>query len=100
MDTLKRKGLNLIPNALLDPAWKDNSAAVDMNIIAYVGLPIDHPDGGQFGTVCFLNNKQNAHNDLHIRLGGRSSAGSSRPFSWYMSAVLRKGDRTATSNWR
>jgi hypothetical protein len=66
--TLKSKGLNLIPNALLDPVWQDNFAAVEMNIISYVGLPIDRPDGGQFGTVCFLDNKQNAHNDLHIRL--------------------------------
>jgi len=31
-------------------------------------MPIERPDGGQFGTVCFLDNKQNAHNDLHIRL--------------------------------
>lgn len=66
--TLKSKGLNLIPNASLDPAWRDNFAAVEMNIISYVGLPIDRPDGGQFGTVCFLDNKQNEHNQLHIRL--------------------------------
>ena len=31
-------------------------------------MPIDRPDGGQFGTVCFPDNKQNAHNDMHIRL--------------------------------
>lgn len=66
--TLKSKALNLIPNAFRDPAWKDNFAAVEMNIISYVGLPIDRPDGGQFGTVCFLDNKQNEHNKLHIRL--------------------------------
>jgi hypothetical protein len=33
-----------------------------------MGMPIERPDGGQFGTVCFLDNKQNAHNDLHIRM--------------------------------
>lgn len=66
--TLKRKGLNLIPNATQDPQWKDNAAAVELNIISYVGIPIERPDGEQFGTVCFLDNKQNAHNDLHIRL--------------------------------
>lgn len=66
--TLKSRGLNLIPNALQDHQWKDNSAAVDLNIISYLGLPIDRPDGGMFGTVCFLDNKQNAHNDMHIRL--------------------------------
>jgi c-di-GMP phosphodiesterase len=66
--TLKSRGLNLIPNALQDSQWKDNSAAVDLHIISYLGLPIERPDGGQFGTVCFLDNKQNAHNDMHIRL--------------------------------
>ena len=66
--TLKSKGLNLIPNALKDPQWENNSAAVKMHIISYVGMPIERPDGGQFGTVCFLDNKQNAHNEMHIRL--------------------------------
>jgi len=66
--TLKSRGLNLIPNAFQDPQWKDNSAAVELHIVSYVGMPIERPDGGLFGTVCFLDNKENAHNDLHIRL--------------------------------
>jgi len=66
--TLKSKRLNLIPNALLDPEWKDNPAVVGLHMISYVGMPIERPDGGEFGTVCFLDNKENAHNDLHIRL--------------------------------
>lgn len=66
--TLKNRGLNLIPNALKNPEWKDNPAAVELHMISYVGMPIERPDGGQFGTVCFLDNKENAHNDLHVRL--------------------------------
>ncbi len=66
--TLKNKSLNLIPNALIDPEWKDNPAAVGLHMISYVGMPIERPDGGEFGTVCFLDNKENAHNDLHIKL--------------------------------
>ena len=66
--TLKSRGLNLIPDALQDSQWKDNSAAIELHIVSYVGMPIERPDGGQFGTVCFLDNKQNAHNDVHIRL--------------------------------
>jgi len=66
--TLKSRGLNLIPNALQDSRWQDNPAAVDLHIVSYVGVPIERPDGVQFGTVCFLDNKQNAHNEMHIRL--------------------------------
>ena len=66
--TLKSRGLNLIPNALKDSKWENNSAAVELHIISYVGMSIERPDGGQFGTVCFLDNKQNAHNEMHIRL--------------------------------
>lgn len=66
--TLKSNGLNLIPNALKEAAWKDNAAVVDLGMISYAGMPIDRPDGGRFGTVCFLDNKENPHNQLHIRL--------------------------------
>jgi GAF domain-containing protein len=66
--TLKSRTHNLIPNALQDPQWKSNSAVVNLHIISYLGVPIERPDGGQFGTVCFLDNKQNAHNEVHIRL--------------------------------
>ncbi len=66
--TLKSRGLNLIPNALLDPAWRDNAAVAGFHMISYVGLPIQRPDGGEFGTVCFLDNKANPYNDLHIKL--------------------------------
>ena len=66
--TLRSKSLNLIPNALQDPEWRENPAAVGLHMISYVGMPIERPDGGEFGTVCFLDNKENAHNDLHIGL--------------------------------
>ncbi len=66
--TLKSRALNLIPNALKEPEWKDNPAAVELHTISYIGLPIERPDGEEFGTVCFLDNKENAHNDLHIRM--------------------------------
>lgn len=66
--TLKSRKLNLIPNALKDPVWKDNPIAVELHTISYIGLPLERPDGGKFGTVCFLDNKENAHNELHINL--------------------------------
>ena len=69
--TLKNNGLNLIPNALNTPQWKDNPASTGpeaLHIVSYLGLPIECPDGDQFGTVCFIDNKDNPHNDLHIKL--------------------------------
>lgn len=66
--TLKSRTLNLIPDALADPDWKDNAAAVGLHMISYAGLPIQRPDGGDFGTVCFLDNKANPHNDMHIKM--------------------------------
>lgn len=66
--TLKSRNLNLIPNALQDPDWRDNDAVVGFNMISYIGMPIYSPDGGDFGTVCFLDNKANPHNDLHIKM--------------------------------
>lgn len=66
--TLKKRGLNHIQNAFLDSKWKDNFAAVNLNIISYIGVPINRPDGEQFGTVCFLDYEEQPHNQLHINL--------------------------------
>lgn len=66
--TLKSRDRLLIPNALRDPEWRDNDAAVDLHMISYLGVPVVRPDGGLFGTVCFIDDKENAHNDLYIRL--------------------------------
>jgi transcriptional regulator with GAF, ATPase, and Fis domain len=69
--TIVNKELLLIPNALKDPEWKDNAAVTGPHMISYIGLPIARPDGEIFGTLCFLDNKENAHNDLHIKLLGQ-----------------------------
>lgn len=66
--TLKSNGLNLIPNALEEEQWKENPAAVELHMISYMGMPISRPDGELFGTVCFIDNKQNAHNEMHVSL--------------------------------
>jgi GAF domain-containing protein len=60
----------LIPDARLDPLWKDNMA-VSMNMVSYLGMPIMRPDGEVFGTICFLDCKQNAHNETVIKLVGQ-----------------------------
>jgi GAF domain-containing protein len=86
--TLKSRGLNLIENALEDSQWKDNSAAVELHMISYLGMPILRPDGGLFGTVCFLDNKQNNHNEMHIRFIKQIA----RMIELYLRIVLAKDE--------
>lgn len=49
----------LVPNALASPEW-DQNPDLKLNMIAYLGLPIRLPDGKAFGTICVLDNKENA----------------------------------------
>lgn len=49
----------LIPNARKDPVWKDNNPDIDINMIAYLGYPLNWPDGEVFGTICLLDNQEN-----------------------------------------
>ena len=67
MDTRQKL---LIPNALKDPAWKNNPD-VELGMISYCGLPLSWPTGEIFGTICILDSKENAYskkiNDLMER---------------------------------
>lgn len=43
-----------VPDALNDPAWRDNPD-VKLNMINYLGVPLVWPDDSIFGTVCVLD---------------------------------------------
>lgn len=64
---VKNRSPMMIPNALLDPMWKENGAA-KMGMIAYFGMPIMRPDGNVFGSICFIDSKENSHNQTIIKL--------------------------------
>jgi diguanylate cyclase (GGDEF)-like protein len=53
---IEKKKMLLVPNALGDPTWSDNSS-IRLNMISYIGFPISYPDGKVFGTICALDNK-------------------------------------------
>lgn len=53
----------LVPDALQDSAWSDNPD-VKHNMIAYLGFPLQWPDGELFGTLCVLDDKPNFTNQL------------------------------------
>jgi c-di-GMP phosphodiesterase len=58
----------LVPNAAKDPVWKENNPDVDINMVSYLGYPINWPDGEVFGTICVLDNKENHYNALYEKL--------------------------------
>ncbi len=57
----------LVPNALKSETWKNNPD-IKLNMISYLGFPISFPDNTVFGTICVLDNKENAYSDLYIDL--------------------------------
>lgn len=52
----------LVPDATKSDAWGKNNPDVDINMISYLGFPVNWPDGEVFGTVCLLDNKENHYN--------------------------------------
>ena len=50
-----------------DEEWKSNPD-VKLGLISYLGFPITWPDGRIFGTICVLDNKRNAYNELFRKL--------------------------------
>lgn len=52
----------LVPNARKNKVWKKNNPDVNINMISYLGFPINWPDGEIFGTVCVLDSKENHYN--------------------------------------
>ncbi|PKG86517.1 histidine kinase [Colwellia sp. 75C3] len=61
-----QKTLN-IPNALADENWNKNPD-LELNMIAYLGLPIVDDEETPFGTVCILDNKEHVFSETTIEL--------------------------------
>jgi len=57
----------LVPNALHDAQW-DHNPDIALGMISYLGFPICWPNGEMFGTICTLDAKEHAYNDLYQRL--------------------------------
>lgn len=50
----------LIPNALKSEKWKNNPD-IKLNMISYLGFPINYPNGDVFGTFCILDSQENGY---------------------------------------
>jgi transcriptional regulator with GAF, ATPase, and Fis domain len=57
----------LVPNALADEKWRNNPD-IKLNMISYLGFPIYLLDRKPFGTICVLDNKENAYSETYKNL--------------------------------
>lgn len=48
----------IVTNAPKDPIVRDNLAITDLNVIAYLGVPICSPDGKAIGALCVIDDKE------------------------------------------
>jgi len=55
---IKTQSKLLVPNALESAQWRNNPD-VKLNMISYLGFPINWPDNKPFGTICVLDSKPN-----------------------------------------
>jgi len=54
----------LVSDATKSKIWKNNNPDIDLNMISYLGMPVNYPDGEVFGTVCVLDNKENNYSEV------------------------------------
>jgi GAF domain-containing protein len=64
---IKTKNKLHIPDALADAKWKNNPD-VKLNMISYLGFPIQWPHNEPFGTICVLDNKPNEYSKTTEKL--------------------------------
>lgn len=56
-----------ITNALKDKNW-DQNPDIKLGMIAYLGFPLNFPNGQPFGTICILDNKENPFATLYEKI--------------------------------
>lgn len=61
---IREKAPLLVPIALRDPEWHDNPD-LKKDMVSYLGFPLMLPDGKVFGTICVLDDKENAYSKLY-----------------------------------
>lgn len=49
----------IVPDATKSKVWNIDNPDIDLNMISYMGVPLNWPDGECFGTICVLDNKEN-----------------------------------------
>ncbi len=57
----------VVANALKDPQWTNNPDG-KLGMIAYMGVPVNFPDGRPFGTICVLDRKERHFTERESRV--------------------------------
>ncbi|OGR44658.1 MAG: hypothetical protein A2X35_04955 [Elusimicrobia bacterium GWA2_61_42] len=57
----------IIPDATKSEFWKESEGA-KAGFVAYVGVPVFHPDGDIFGSICLFDRKPNTFEGPIVRL--------------------------------
>jgi len=63
-EVMTSRDLLHVPNALMDPVWKDNPI-VGLKMISYLGVPLIWPTGEIFGTICILDSEENQYSNQY-----------------------------------
>jgi len=66
-EAMSSRNYFLMENAANHPLWKDAPEAV-CGLVSYLGFPLILPDGKAFGTLCILDDKENAYSKTLIEL--------------------------------
>jgi signal transduction histidine kinase len=56
-----------VPNALEDPAW-DKNPDIALNMISYLGVPLEWAPDDMFGTICVLDRKTRHYPAQYVQL--------------------------------
>jgi len=64
---IKTREKLLVKNALKSDKWKNNPD-IKLNMISYLGFPLEYPDGTPFGTICILDSRENGYTETYEKL--------------------------------
>lgn len=64
---MKNKAPLLVSDARQNPEW-DHNPDIKLNMISYLGFPLQWPSGDIFGTICVLDKKTNSYSDKILKL--------------------------------
>jgi PAS domain S-box-containing protein len=63
-----RRAPLIVGDARDHPLVRGNAAIEDLDVVAYLGIPIHDPDGHAFGSLCAIDSKPRAWTDEHLAI--------------------------------